>query len=57
LGKDSAGNDVFLKDIWPMRDEVDKLLQSAVTPQMYRETYASISTGSEQWQNLNVNKS
>ena len=37
-------------------DEVDKLLVTAVTPQMYRETNDVITNGSEQWQNLNVSK-
>ena len=39
LGKDQSGNDVFLKDIWPSREEVQKVTQSVIKPEMFKEIY------------------
>lgn len=43
IGKDSAGNDVFLKDIWPSREEVQKVTNSVIKPEMFKEVYSKIS--------------
>ncbi len=31
LGQDTDGNDVFMKDIWPRRPEVEEVIASAIT--------------------------
>lgn len=36
LGKDKQGKDVFLKDIWPTRDEVSAVTNSVITPEMFK---------------------
>lgn len=43
IGKDTDGNDVFLKDIWPSRDEVQKITNSTITPVLFKEVYDKIS--------------
>lgn len=43
IGKDTDGNDVFLKDIWPSRDEVQKVTNSTITPVLFKEVYDKIS--------------
>jgi aconitate hydratase len=35
IGKDSEGKDVFMKDIWPTRDEVQKEVAANVTPAIF----------------------
>jgi len=57
LGQDSEGKDVFLRDIWPSREETEKIAASILTPEMFSSIYANITTGSEDWQNLQVEKS
>lgn len=46
LGKDQAGKDVFLRDIWPTRDQVTEVTGKVITPEMFRETYDHILDGS-----------
>ncbi|MFD6881723.1 MULTISPECIES: aconitate hydratase AcnA [unclassified Rhodococcus (in: high G+C Gram-positive bacteria)] len=52
LGKDKDGNDVFLKDIWPSAQEIDDTIKSAISQDMFRNSYADIFKGDERWQNL-----
>jgi len=53
LGKDSNGNPVFLKDIWPSRDEIQALVEEKVSPKLFREEYGNILTGNETWNKIN----
>jgi aconitate hydratase len=52
LGQDQNGNNVFLRDIWPSRDEVQKLFQSIIKPEMYKEIYNRIAKGTDRWNAL-----
>ncbi|KAE9413401.1 hypothetical protein Angca_007143 [Angiostrongylus cantonensis] len=54
IARTSAGRDIYLKDIWPTRDEVARLEEEFVKPQFFREVYANIKDGSEQWQKLTI---
>jgi len=42
MGKDKNGNAVFLRDIWPDREEVEKLADSIIKPEMFVENYKKI---------------
>jgi aconitate hydratase len=35
IGKDAEGNNVFLRDIWPSREEVQKVTNSVIKPEMF----------------------
>ena len=50
LGQDADGNDVFLKDIWPSNQEIADTIKQCLTPEMFRERYANVFLGPEQWQ-------
>lgn len=52
IGQDASGNNVFLRDIWPSRDEVQKITQSIIKPEMFREIYDRIAKGTDRWNNL-----
>merc|ERR1712084_125592 len=52
IGKDKEGNDVFLKDIWPTREEVNAVVQSVLTPESFKTFYANTLTRNERWNNL-----
>ncbi|NUS45040.1 MAG: aconitate hydratase [Mycobacteriaceae bacterium] len=52
LGKDSAGNDVYLTDIWPSPKEVQDVIDSSITREMYIKDYADVFKGDERWRNL-----
>jgi aconitate hydratase len=54
LGEDSAGNPVYLKDIWPTEQEIQDTLLRTVTADMFRRTYADVFQGDERWRKLHV---
>ena len=54
LGKDQQGKDVFLKDIWPSRDQVSEVTNGVIKPEMFTATYNNILKGSEMWQKLDA---
>ena len=56
IGKGSDGNDVFLKDIWPSRDDVEVVVQSVVKPELFKEYYSKTMTRNERWNNLEAPK-
>ena len=49
IGQDNNGNDVYLRDIWPSRDEILGVVQTSVTAEMFKEQYGNTYTGNEQW--------
>jgi aconitate hydratase len=49
IGKDQQGKDVFLRDIWPSREEVSKVSAEAVKPAMFRQVYDTILDGNHLW--------
>ena len=54
LGKDKNGNAVFLKDIWPSNAEIQKTLETCLTPEMFKSRYADVFKGPQQWQDIKV---
>ncbi len=49
LGEDSAGNPVYLKDIWPSNQEIHDVVAANVNAEMFKESYSSVFKGNEQW--------
>ncbi|MDA9723649.1 aconitate hydratase AcnA, partial [Candidatus Pelagibacter sp.] len=56
LGKDSDGNEVYLKDIWPTNKEIEDTLIKSLNPEMFVNRYSNVSKGPEQWQKIKVDK-
>jgi aconitate hydratase len=54
IGRTPDGRDVFLKDIWPTNAEVAAMVQSAVTPAMFRARYADVFKGDRHWQAIRI---
>ncbi|MCO5224854.1 MAG: aconitate hydratase [Thermomicrobiales bacterium] len=54
IGHDPNGDPVMLADIWPTREEVMEAMATSVTPEMFREEYATVFSGDEHWRNLPV---
>ena len=52
LGTTPEGRRVFLKDIWPTMNEICQVASSALSPELYRERYASPLEGDDKWRNL-----
>ncbi|CAN5388124.1 aconitate hydratase AcnA [soil metagenome] len=54
IGQGSDGQDVYLKDIWPSNEEVRTVMDGALTREMFVGRYASVFTGDEKWQAIDV---
>jgi aconitate hydratase len=54
LGLDSNGHPVYLKDIWPTKDEVDLFVGKFVTSQQFQKSYASVFEGDDHWKKIQV---
>jgi aconitate hydratase len=54
LGQDSDGADVYLRDLWPSRQEVNEAIEYAVQTDMFRKSYGEVFEGDEHWRELEV---
>ena len=52
LGKDKAGKDVYLKDIWPSSQEIESTVASSITPEMFASEYSHAALGPVEWQQI-----
>lgn len=49
LGEDSDGKPVFLRDIWPSSKEIRQVMGDALTPEMFKSSYADVFSGNAIW--------
>lgn len=54
LGQDSAGNDVYLRDLWPTSEEVLALVNEVVKPEMYAREYDGIEDSNDTWNAIKI---
>ncbi len=54
LGNDTAGNPVYLRDIWPTNEEVQNTVRAAINRGMFEHEYAHAFDGDENWQTMPV---
>ncbi|MEI6476462.1 MAG: aconitate hydratase AcnA [Actinomycetes bacterium] len=54
LGNDLQGNPVYLRDIWPSAQEIDSVISSAISSEMFTKDYASVFDGDHRWKSLDT---
>ena len=54
LGSDSSGNPVYLRDIWPSPQEIEKTVRDSVSSEMYSTQYAQVFEGDAHWKSMPV---
>jgi aconitate hydratase len=54
LGNDTAGNPVYLRDIWPSNEEVLNTVRAAINRGMFEHEYAHAFDGDENWRTMPV---
>ncbi|XP_034629342.1 cytoplasmic aconitate hydratase [Trachemys scripta elegans] len=54
LGVNAEGKEIFLKDLWPTRDEIQAVERQYVIPGMFKEVYQKIETVNESWNALDA---
>ncbi|MFZ0213962.1 MAG: aconitate hydratase AcnA [Candidatus Acidiferrales bacterium] len=52
LGTGHDGKPVYLRDIWPSPQEVETLMRSSVTTEMFQKEYRDVFTGDNRWRAL-----
>ena len=52
LGQDQDGNDVFLRDIWPSPQEVQRVIDHAVSAEQFGRSYEDVFAGDDTWRSL-----
>ncbi|MEJ6761730.1 MAG: aconitate hydratase AcnA [Candidatus Planktophila sp.] len=54
LGTDKSGNPVFLKDIWPSAQEIQSVIESSISSEMFKKDYATVFDGDHRWKSLDT---
>jgi len=57
LGEDERGGPVFLREILPDREEVQRTVEQCIGSEMFLRNYADVFTGDERWRDLAVPES
>ena len=52
LGQDEAGNDVYLKDIWPTQKDINEVVSSTLSREMFQAKYSDVFKGDENWSKI-----
>jgi aconitate hydratase len=54
IGNDQQGNPVYLKDIWPSAQEIDAVIGSCISSDMFKKDYATVFEGDHRWKSLDT---
>ena len=54
IGNDQSGNPVYLKDIWPSAEEIDTVIASCISSDMFKKDYATVFEGDHRWKSLDT---
>ncbi|OXM84958.1 aconitate hydratase AcnA [Paenibacillus rigui] len=54
IGYDQANQPVYLKDIWPTKDEIQEAITTAMSPDIYRDKYSNVFRANERWNAIDV---
>ncbi|MFK5584271.1 aconitate hydratase [Serinicoccus sp. LYQ131] len=54
LGQDKEGKDVFLRDLWPAPEDVERTIASSISRDMFTEDYSDVFAGDERWTSLDT---
>ena len=49
IGLDSEGNPVYLRDLWPAKEDIDECIERGVRPEIFIEKYATVQEANAEW--------
>jgi aconitase A len=52
IGRDTNGDEVYLRDIWPTMQEVNDLMSTALDPETYRRLYSNFAEQNPLWNEI-----
>ena len=54
LGSDKNGKEVFLKDIWPSNKEIEEIMLTSLSAEMFKKRYSNVSEGPKEWRDIDT---
>jgi aconitate hydratase len=54
LGTDKHGKEVLLADIWPSAKEIQDVIDSSISSEMFKKDYATVFDGDHRWKSLDT---
>ena len=54
LGQGTNGEDVYLKDIWPTHDEIEKVVAASISAEMFNRQYGQAFDSNETWNAIEI---
>ena len=54
LGTGSDGEPVYLRDVWPSGQEIEKTVRASIRSEMFTKQYSEVFDGDEQWRAMEV---
>ncbi len=54
IGTGSDGNPVFLEDIWPTQEEIKEIVDSVLSPEIFKAQYSQVFEGDDTWKSLDT---
>uniref|UniRef100_A0AAR2JIU7 Cytoplasmic aconitate hydratase n=1 Tax=Pygocentrus nattereri TaxID=42514 RepID=A0AAR2JIU7_PYGNA len=54
IAVNAEGKEIFLRDIWPTREEIQAVERQFVIPAMFKEVYEKVEVINERWNSLSV---
>jgi aconitate hydratase len=54
LTTDPNGEPVYLREIWPSQEEIQRQIARSLEPEMFRRQYAQVTSGNETWNEIAV---
>ena len=52
IGTSKDGVPVYMADVWPTTEEIEEVVRTSISPDMFASRYADVFKGDERWQNL-----
>lgn len=54
LAHDEKGNPVYLKEIWPSDEEIERTIRENLKPEMFRKRYSNVASDNPVWNKIDV---
>jgi aconitate hydratase len=52
IGQDKDGKPVYLKDLWPSPDEIEKVMKESVQPELFQKEYEKVYENNPLWKEI-----
>ena len=57
IGITGKGVNVYLKDLWPTSNEINQVIKSNISPEMFKTQYSNVFKGDKKWKEIKSKKS